>query len=316
MMGFVVALIVVVVVVFLAGPRVKIDTTLRPFTLPPDLDQYLAESEGCFDDIVPNTEKTIFWAGEPGQKTAVSIIYLHGFSATRQETAPLADKVAAALGANLFYTRFTGHGRTGQAMAEATVNDWLNDTMEAVAIGRRIGEKVIVIGVSTGAAAATWLAAQPHLEDMLAFILISPNYFPHDRSAAILTWPWGEQIATALIGPERNWEPSNEAHGRYWTLHYPTKALLPMMGLVKLVSQTDLSRITRPVLIIYSPQDEVVNPQRAEAAFAQMSRADKRIIPIVRAPGESNHVLVGDIMSPDKTDEMVQMILDFIRVHL
>ena len=315
-MGFVFAFLVVFIVVFLVGPRVKIDTTLRPLTLPPDLDQYLAESEGRFDDIVPNTEKTIIWAGEPGQKTTVSIIYLHGFSATRQETAPLSDKVAAELGANLFYTRFTGHGRTGQAMAEATVNDWLNDTMEALAIGRRIGDKVIVIGVSTGATAAVWLAAQPDLNDVLAFVLISPNFAPHDRLAAILTWPWGEQIAKAFIGPERNWEPSSEEHGRYWTLHYPTKALLPMMGLVKLVSQTDLSRITRPVLIIYSPQDEVVNPRRAEAAFAQMSQADKQIIAITRTANESNHVLVGDITAPDKTDGIAAMILKFVRARM
>jgi pimeloyl-ACP methyl ester carboxylesterase len=249
-MGFVFVFIVIVVVVFLAGPRVKVDTTLRPFPLPDDLDTYLAESENRFDDIRPNTEKTIIWAGQPGQKTAVSIIYLHGFSATRQETAPLSDKLAAELGANLFYTRFTGHGRIGRALAEATVNDWLNDTMEALAIGRRLGERVIVIGVSTGATAATWLAAQPDLDDVLAFIFISPNYGPYDRSADILAWPWGEQIAIALIGPERNWEPSNEAHGRYWTLRYPTKALLPMIGLVKLTRQTDLSRIIRPILVI------------------------------------------------------------------
>lgn len=315
-MGYLIAFVVVAITVFWVGPRVKIDTALRPFTLPDDLDTYLAESEGRFDDIVPNTEKTIVWAGRPGQKTAVSIIYLHGFSATRQETAPLSDKLAAELGANLFYTRFTGHGRTGQAMAEATVNDWLNDTMEALAIGRRLGERVIVIGVSTGAAAATWLAAQPNLDDVLAFVLISPNYAPYDRSAAILTLPWGEQIATAVIGPERDWEPSSEAHGRYWTLHYPTKALLPMMGLVKLVGQTELSRIIRPVLVIYSPQDEVIDPRRVETTFARMSRADKQIIPVTRDEGESNHVLAGDITAPDKTDEIMQMILDFIRPRL
>lgn len=315
-MGFVWAFIIIVVAVFLAGPRVKMDTTLRPFPLPLDLDQYLAESEGRFDDIVPNTEKTIIWAGQPGQKTAVSIIYLHGFTATRQETAPLSDKLAAELGANLFYTRFRGHGRTGQALAEATVNDWLNDTIEALAIGRRLGERVIVIGVSTGATAATWLAAQPDLDDVLAFIFISPNYGPHDRSAVILTWPWGEKIATALIGPERDWEPSNEAHGRYWTLNYPTRALLPMMGLVKLTHQADLSRITRPVLVIYSPQDEVIDSRRVETTFARMSQADKQIIPVTRNEGESNHVLAGAITAPDKTDEIVQMILNFIRPRL
>ncbi|MEJ2746635.1 MAG: alpha/beta fold hydrolase, partial [Anaerolineae bacterium] len=216
-MGFVLAFIVFIIVVFLAGPRVKVDTTLRPLTLPPDLDQYLAEAEARFDDIVPQAEKTIIWAGEPGQKTNLSIVYLHGFSATRQETAPLSDKLAAALGANLFYTRFTGHGRTGPALGQATVNDWLNDTIEALEIGRRIGEKVIIIGVSTGGTAATWLATQPHLDDVLALILISPNFAPADSHSEILTWPWGEQIARLVLGSESEWEPVNELHGLYWT---------------------------------------------------------------------------------------------------
>jgi esterase/lipase len=315
-MNYLLAFFALGFIVLLAGPRVKIDTTIRPFTLPDDLDQYLAEAESQFDDIRPNTEKTIIWANEPGQKTAVSIIYLHGFTATRQETAPLSDRLAVELGANLFYTRFTGHGRTGQALAEATVNHWLNDTMEALAIGRRLGERVIVVGVSTGATAATWLAAQPDLDDLLAFILISPNYAPYDRSAVILTWPWGKQIATAVIGPERDWEPSNEEHGRYWTPRYPTKALLPMMGLVKLVRQTHLALITRPILVIYSPQDQVIDPRSIETTFARMGQADKQIIAVTRNDGESNHVLAGDITAPDKTDEIMQMAFDFIRPRL
>jgi hypothetical protein len=37
---------------------------------------------------VPGAEKKIIWAGEAAQKTPLSIVYLHGFSATRQERAP------------------------------------------------------------------------------------------------------------------------------------------------------------------------------------------------------------------------------------
>ena len=76
---------------------------------------------------------------------------------------PLPDKVAAALGANLFYTRLTGHGQDGAAMAEGSVNAWINDYAEAIAIGRAIGDKVVVIGTSTGASLATWAASQPAL---------------------------------------------------------------------------------------------------------------------------------------------------------
>ena len=77
-----------------------------------------------------------------------------------------------------------------------------------------------------------------------------------------------------------------------------------------------LSRITWPVLVIYSPQDEVVNPRRVETTFARMRQVDKQIIPVIRNEGESNHVLAGAITAPDKTDEIVQMILDFVRPRL
>ena len=61
-------------------------------------------------------------------------------------------------------------------MAEGSVNAWINDYAEAIAIGRAIGDKVVVIGTSTGASLATWAASQPDLRDDVATIIaISPN---------------------------------------------------------------------------------------------------------------------------------------------
>jgi alpha-beta hydrolase superfamily lysophospholipase len=141
--------------VFFAGPQVALSTQLRSLQLPADLDQYLAASEARYPDITANTEKIIIWAYPDKRKTALSVIYPQGFSATRQETAPLSDEIAKQLGANLFYTRLTGHGRSGAAMAEASVNDWLNDSQEALQIGAQLGEHVVVIATSTGATLAT-----------------------------------------------------------------------------------------------------------------------------------------------------------------
>lgn len=70
----------------------------QPESLPEDLDGWLAEQEQKFGDIVPGTEKQIFWAGEAGARTPLSIVYLHGFSATLGEIRPVPDRVAAALG--------------------------------------------------------------------------------------------------------------------------------------------------------------------------------------------------------------------------
>jgi pimeloyl-ACP methyl ester carboxylesterase len=146
----------VILLVFFAGPRVSLEPDLKPIALPEDLDEYLKQSEAAFSDIVPGAEKTIIWANPEKTKTTLAVIYLHGYSATRQETAPLSEHIAKKLGANLFCTRLSGHGRGGAAMAEACANDWLNDSLEALAIGKRLGEKIIIISVSTGGTLAAW----------------------------------------------------------------------------------------------------------------------------------------------------------------
>jgi esterase/lipase len=302
----------ILVIVFSAGPRTKIDLHLKTINLPNDLDQYLAQSEGQFPDIVPGTEKTIVWANPAKTKTPLSIIYLHGYSATRQETAPLSDEIAAQLGANLFYTRLSGHGRSNAAMAEPTVNDWLNDTMEALEIGKRLGDKVIVIGTSTGGTLATWLAEQPNMDEVLAYILLSPNFGPRDQNSEILTLPWARQLAPVIVGPEYSWEPTSAEHAKYWTHSYPSPALVTMMGLVNFVRTSNLKSIQKPVLVIYSPNDEVVNSEKTKRRVAQIGSAIKEIDPILDSGNPENHVLAGDILAPKNTQVVKKLILDFI----
>ena len=49
----------ILAVLFIAGPRTKIDSPIKAINLPSDLDRYLAESEAKYSDIKPGTEKTI-----------------------------------------------------------------------------------------------------------------------------------------------------------------------------------------------------------------------------------------------------------------
>ena len=303
---------ILLVILFFAGPIAKIDTHLKMLALPNDLDLYLKQTEARFSDIVPGAEKTIIWANAAKTKTPFSIVYLHGYSATRQETAPLSDQIAAQLGANLMYTRLTGHGRSETAMAEPTVNDWLNDTAEALAIGKRLGDKVIVIGTSTGGTLATWLAEQPNTEAVVAYVLLSPNYAPKERMSELLAWPWGEQVAAFFVGPEYSWTPVNEQQAKYWTHRYPSKALVPMMGLVKFVRESKLENIHTPVLVIYSPNDKVINVEQVERAYSRMGARMKAIKPITYKVNYLNHVLAGNILAPENTAAVATLIVDFV----
>ena len=66
-----------------------------------ELDTALAEAEAQVPGLRPGCEKQILWGGEPGAKTATSLLFIHGFSATGQELRPLPD---LCVGANQPYS--------------------------------------------------------------------------------------------------------------------------------------------------------------------------------------------------------------------
>lgn len=130
-------------VIWLLAPREE--ARLLPVTvdLPADLSGWLAEREAAID---PDLAARIEWADAPDAQTEIAIVYLHGFSASPREIAPVPQHVAKALGANLFLARLTGHGQDGAALATASAEDWWRDTAEALAVGQRLGRRVVVIG--------------------------------------------------------------------------------------------------------------------------------------------------------------------------
>lgn len=307
----------VCVVVFLLGPRIPMDTRLQPVDLPLEavaLEARLAGQERRYPDLTPGAEKKLFWRHADRRKTPLALVYFPGFSATRQEIAPLPEQLAADLGANLFATRFRGHGRSGPAMLEGSVNAWVNDGYEALEVGRRIGQKTVIIAVSTGASVAAWLAAQPQFrEQIAALVLISPNFGVADPKAVALAWPWGGQLAELVIGKERSWKPDNALHARYWTWRYPTRAVLPMMGVVQLARSVDYSQFQTPTLIIYSPQDQVIDTQAVEQVFAQMAAEPKQLEAYTGSADASQHILAGDIISPRSTPVLRERIRAFFK---
>ena len=285
--------------------------------LPDDLDAYLRDSESRYSDITANTEKCIVWADSDNKaKTENAIIYLHGFSATRQETRPLADLIAKRFNANLFYTRLTGHGRPNDALLEGDLQDWQQDALEAWAIGQRLGKRIIIIGNSTGATLATWLANKIDQTQLSAMILLSPNFGINDPLAPLLAWPLGGKIAELVVGKYRSWETQSEEHARYWTSKYPSRSLVPMMKLVNEIKKIDKSTLRQPLQMIYSPKDQVIKPLEIDKMFQCFGSPNKQLIPFVESEHSSQHILAGDILSPKTTETLVEMISQFLHNNL
>lgn len=278
-----------------------------PREVPPavtQLDDWLARSEAAYPDIRSGLHKQVVWHGSPGQRTPWAVVYLHGFTASRLETTPLADTVAQRLGANLFYTRLAGHGRSPEAMGEPTVQDWLADAVEAVRVGERLGKRVLVIGVSTGATLATWLGTRPEGQGVTGYVLISPNYGPKDKKAELINRPWGRELALQLEGENRGQPDADAAQNHAWTQVYPTRALFPMMALVKRVREADLSGLRTPVLALYSELDQTVDPQEIQTLFPRIGAEQKTLVAVDYSEATGQHVLAGDLRAPLATERM------------
>lgn len=303
--------------VWWAGPYepAKLSAGFDPARFGGDVSGYFARAEAAFDDVTPGTGKRVIWASEPGRKTPVSIVYLHGFSATSEEIRPVPDRIAAGLGANLVYTRLTGHGRPGAALAQATVADWMADTAEALAAARETGERVVVIATSTGATLAVAAAADPGMRrDVAAMILISPNFGMKNRLAPLLTWPAARYWLPLLAGRERVVTPRSPAQERFWTTRYPSVAVMPLAALVRAADRLDLSRAPMPALFWFAPEDKVVRAEITARKAAQWG-GPATVRTVRMGPGDDPyaHVVAGDAMSPGQTDLAVSEMTAWLR---
>ena len=308
-------LIVIAGVAYALGPRPALDTQIDfdEATLPADLDTYLADSEGKFTDIRSGNGKQIIWAYPASRaRTPLAIVYIHGFSASPGEMRPMPDLVAESLGANLYFARLSGHGRSGDAMIEGSVHAWVNDFAEAVAIGRRLGERVIIMATSTGASLATWAATRPELmRDVAGLVQISPNYGVQATGSSLLSKPWAEKLVPLIVGERRSFAPHNDLHAKYWTYEYPSLALLPMAALVNLANATDPGKIPVPSLFIYSPDDQVIQPGLV-SAMASSWGGPVEVVEVTDSNDPSNHVIAGDALSPNTTERLAEKAADWI----
>jgi len=293
------------------GPNVPSRMTDVPADLP-KLDSWIAQQEARVPHLRPETAKEVVWATGKPIKTQWSVVYIHGFSASKLETDPLSVELGKALGANVFYTRLSGHGQSGLELGEASVQDWLADMNEAVEVGKRIGNRVLVISCSTGSTLATWFAVSSRASDVFAHVFISPNFGPKDKRAELINLPWGHQLAFAIQGPTRGEVSKDPRQNMGWTTVYPTQALFPMMALTKQVRESELSKFKQPVLVFYSQDDQVVEPEEIKAAFNAFGSSRKKLVKVDFSLSSNQHVLAGNVFDPTAVAPMVQEILNWL----
>ena len=298
----------VLIIVYVLGPEPGSPKYANTIPLVPaisGIEQFVATNEAAHQ-LRPNNHARVLWANDSNkQKTPYAIVYLHGFSASQEEGNPVHRNIAKHFGCNLYLSRLAEHGiDTSEQLMHLTADNYWESAKQALAIGKQLGDKVILMGTSTGGTQALQLAAA-FPNDVAALILYSPNIAINDNNAWLLNNHWGLQIARLVKGSKYN-NPEDERpiYKQYWNKPYRLEALVTLEEMLETsMNKATFEKIKQPVLMLYyykdeQHQDDVVKVSAMKEMFMQLATdtANKKALAM---PNTGNHVMASPIKSND-----------------
>ncbi|MEL6675654.1 MAG: alpha/beta fold hydrolase [Bacteroidota bacterium] len=253
--------------------------------VPQDLTQlasWINTRESHVPFLKADNEARILFA-EPGQKkkTALSVVYLHGFSASQGEGAPLHEAFAKKFGFNLYLHRLPHHGQDEpNALLHLKGKELLESAQEALAIGQQLGEKVILMATSTGASLALYLAA--HFPEKIEKVMCySPNIRLRSPLAFLLARPGGLWILRAMYKGKFRVSDKKAPGAQYWNVSYRLEAVVSLQKFLERWMRVSLFRKVKvPVWIAYyykndAEQDETVSVKNIHWMYRHLGSQEK-----------------------------------------
>jgi pimeloyl-ACP methyl ester carboxylesterase len=298
----------VLIILFFFGPRPQTPIYNTAMPVVPqlnELEKFVAAGEAQHK-LKPNNEARIIWANDSTKlQTDYAIVYLHGFSASQEEGAPVHRNIAQQFGCNLYLSRLAEHGiDTLEQLMNLTADSYWESAKQALSIGKQLGKKVILMGTSTGGTQAIQLAAA-YPNDIAALILYSPNIAINDPNAWLLNDHWGLQLAR-LVKKSNYLDPPDERpiYKQYWNKPYRLEATVALQEMLETsMTKETFNKVNQPTLLLYyykdeQHQDPVVKVSAMKEMFEQLSTtaALKRAVPL---PNTGNHVIASPIKSGD-----------------
>lgn len=323
------AIIIVLAIVYFLGPKpakpnlkAKINENITSDLV--KLEQEITQSEKAIPNLKEDNEARIIWADpEKKEKTEFAVVYLHGFSASFKEGFPVNEDFAKRYGCNMYGARLFGHGLSDkEALVDLSPENYLETAKHAVAIGRQLGDKVILMSTSTGGTLSLAIAAENPW--IYALILYSPNIDVADKSANIFSKPWGMQIARLIQGKYNEYDDPPEVQ-KYWQSKYRLEAVRAMKGLVDAtMTEKTFAKVKQPLFLGYyykndKEKDPTVSVDRMMEMFEQVATPEnkkwKTAFPKAGVHPIPSGILSKDIKSvEEKTFEFAEEVLGMKRV--
>jgi pimeloyl-ACP methyl ester carboxylesterase len=303
------ALLIILVLFYFAGPgpatpKYNTDIPVVP-EQPAALDSFISKGESQHK-LKPDNQARIIWANDSlKQKTEYAIVYLHGYTASQGEGDPVHTDIARKFGCNLYLSRLAEHGIDSvDALISLTADKYWESAKQALAIGRQLGKKVILMGTSAGGALALKLAAA-YPADVDALVLLSPCIALKDPSAWVLSKHWGLQIAHLILHSDYiDSKDTLPQEKQYWYTHFRIEGAVQLGEfLATSMNKKTFEQIKQPTQLLYFYKNEIEQDSTVKVSamldmFDELGTpADlKRKQPL---PNTGSHVICSSLRSHD-----------------
>jgi pimeloyl-ACP methyl ester carboxylesterase len=178
---------------------------------------------------------------------------------------------------------------------------WMQSALDAIAVGKALGDSVILMTCSTGSTLGMYLAAT--YPDLIhSHIMLSPNVDVFDPRSGLLVQPWGLQITRFVLGSKfYGWDAPGLAN-QYWYTKYRAEGLVTLKSVIEAtMTRETFEKIDEPVFIAYyyrdeDHQDKTVSVARMRVMYDQLGTPDalKREVALADA---GTHIIGSDIFN-------------------
>lgn len=284
--------------------------------IPEDIDAYLEKKESEVSDIYPYAEKTVLWNNSNKNRTKYSIVFIHGFTTTGYQSKEFLNKLSLELDANLFMTRLSGHGVPYEGTKQMQIDKIMYDVSEAINIGEKIGENVILVGHSLGGALSMLAADDEVLSKKIdTLVLFAPG------NSGFSSFAFTNTLISSLVdrtgslcwlidcNPRSFMElPDDEKWENYFATDFDTNIFYQIARIPFATDSISYETISTSALVFYDENDRLVNASKLKSNFKKWA-AKNKIVSVETLETDRGRHMFPSISNP----HLDQMFLDEIK---
>lgn len=288
----------------------------RVSSIPEDIDAYLEKKESEVSDIYPYAEKTVLWNNSNKNRTKYSIVFIHGFTTTGYQSKEFLNKLSLELDANLFMTRLSGHGVPYEGTKQMQIDKIMYDVSEAINIGEKIGENVILVGHSLGGALSMLAADDEVLSKKIdTLVLFAPG------NSGFSSFAFTNTLISSLVDrtgslcwlidcdPRSFMElPDDEKWENYFATDFDTNIFYQIARIPFATDSISYETISTSALVFYDENDRLVNASKLKSNFKKWA-AKNKIVSVETLETDRGRHMFPSISNP----HLDQMFLDEIK---